>query len=316
MSAVILLRRIGGGILVLWLVSIIAFLLVALLPGDAAESIAGESATPADVQIIRERLGLDKPLPLQYVDWLMGVLRGDFGTSLRSGESVTTVILQAAPATFSLAALAIVIALLISFPAGTIAAFRRGGATDRIISTLATVGIAMPSFWILMLLIIVFAQLNPWLPATGYAPMSDGVWPWLSHLLLPATALGLAVAAEMARHTRGCVIDVLSRSYIRTARARGAGGWWLVRHHVLRNAAIPVITVLGLQIGHLVGGAIVVEAVAGIPGLGTMAIEAIFQREYPTIQGFVLLTGAIIVIANLVVDLAYTVINPRVRAEA
>src|SRR3546814_7362888 len=135
-----------------------------------------------------------------------------------------------------------------------------------------------------MLLIIVFDQLNPWLPATGYAPLSDGLWAWLSHLLLPATALGLAVAAEMARHTRGGLIVVLSRSYIRTARARGAGGWWLVRHHVLRNAAIPVITVLGLQIGHLVGGAIVVEAVAGIPGLGTMAIEAIFQREYPTIQ--------------------------------
>jgi peptide/nickel transport system permease protein len=316
MSPVILIRRLGGGVLVLWLVSVTAFLLVALLPGDAAESIAGESATAADVEVIRERLGLDKPLPLQYVDWLVGVLTGDFGTSLRSGESVTGLILQAAPATFSLAALAIVIATLIALPAGTIAALRQGGWTDRIISTFATVGIAMPSFWILMLLIIVFAQLNPWLPATGYEPLSSGLWTWLSHLLLPATALGLAVAAEMARHTRGCVVDVLSRPYIRTARARGAGGWWLVRRHVVRNAAIPVVTVLGLQIGHLVGGAIVVEAVAGIPGLGTMAIEAIFQREYPTIQGFVLLTGAIIVIANLAVDVAYTAINPRVRIEA
>ncbi len=316
MSPVILLRRLGGGVLVLWLVSVTAFLLVALLPGDAAESIAGESATAADVEVIRERLGLDKPLPLQYVDWLFGVLSGDFGTSLRSGESVTGLILQAAPATFSLAGLAIVIATLISLPAGTVAALRRGGWTDRVISMFATVGIAMPSFWILMLLIIVFAQLNPWLPATGYAPLSSGLWTWLSHLLLPATALGLAVAAEMARHTRGCVVDVLSRPYIRTARARGAGGWWLVRRHVFRNAAIPVVTVLGLQIGHLVGGAIVIEAVAGIPGLGTMAIEAIFQREYPTIQGFVLLTGAIIVIANLAVDVAYTAINPRVRIEA
>lgn len=316
MTSVILLRRLAGGVLVLWLVSVIAFLLVALLPGDAAESIAGESATPQDVQIIRERLGLDKPLFLQYFDWMGGVLTGSFGVSLRTGESVTSLILQAAPATFSLAALSIVIAIVVSIPAGTIAAFRRGSWIDRILSTFATVGIAMPSFWILMILVAIFATINPWLPATGYAPLSDGFGTWLSHLILPATALGLAVAAEMARHTRGCVIDVLSRPYIRTARARGANGWWLVRHHVVRNAAIPVITVLGLQIGHLVGGAIVVEAVAGIPGLGTMAIEAIFQREFPTIQGFVLLTGAVVVVANLVVDLAYTLINPRVKAHA
>jgi len=313
---VILLRRIAGGIVVLWLVSVIAFLLVALLPGDAAEAIAGQNATPEDVQVIRERLGLDKPLFVQYWSWLFGVLAGNFGTSLRTGEPVTALILQAAPPTFSLALLAMIIALLISIPAGTIAAFNRGGWADRVISTFATVGIAMPSFWILMLLIIVFAQLVRWLPATGYEPLSDGLWPWLSHLLLPATALGLAVAAEMARHTRGCVIDVLNRPYIRTARARGASGGWLVRHHVFRNASIPVITVLGLQIGHLVGGAIVVESVAGIPGLGTMAIAAIFQRNYLTIQGFVLLMGTIIVVANLLVDLAYTAINPRVRAEA
>ena len=312
----VLVRRLGGGLLVLWLVSVIAFLLVQLLPGNAAESIAGENATAADVALIQERLGLDQPFYLQYVDWLGGVLRGDFGTSLRSGQPVTDRITETAPATFSLAGLAIVIAAVISIPAGTIAAFRRGGWVDRVISTLATIGIAMPSFWLLMILILVFAQLLGLFPATGYQPISAGLGAWLSHLILPATALGLAVAAEMARHTRGCVSDVLAKPYVRTARARGAGGWWLVRHHIARNAAIPVITVLGLQIGHLVGGAIVVEAVAGIPGLGTMAIEAIFQREYPTIQGFVLLTGAVIVIANLLVDIAYSVINPRVRVEA
>lgn len=312
----VLLRRLGGGLLVLWLVSVIAFLLVLLLPGDAAESIAGENATPADVAVIQQRLGLDQPFYVQYGDWLSGVLRGDFGTSLRSGGSVTDRIVETAPATFSLAGLAIVIAVVISVPAGTVAAFRRGRWADRAISTLATVGIAMPSFWILMILILVFAQSVPVFPATGYVPLSDGVGEWLRHLALPATALGLAVAAEIARHTRGCVVDVLAKPYVRTARARGGGGWWLVRHHVLRNAAIPVITVLGLQVGHLVGGAIVVEAVAGIPGLGTMAIEAIFQREYPTIQGFVLLTGAVIVVTNLVVDIAYSVINPRVRLGA
>lgn len=314
MKATVVIRRIGGGLLVMWLVSLVTFALIQLLPGDAAQAIAGENATQADVELIRQELGFDRPLVEQYTGWFGDVLTGDFGTSLYTGRPVTDLIIEAAPATLSLTALAIVIAILIGVTAGLIAAVRQGGWLDRAVTSAATIGIAMPSFWVLMLLLLPFAVLNRWLPATGYVPMSSGLWPWLSHLLLPATALGLASAAELARHTRGCAADVLSRPYVRTARARGAAGGWLIRRHVLRNAAIPVITVLGLHVGRLLGGSIVIESVAGISGLGTLAIQAILQRDYTTIQGYVLFSAVIVVAVNLLVDLLYGWINPKVRA--
>ena len=314
MKATVVIRRIGGGLLVMWLVSLVTFALIQLLPGDAAQAIAGENATQADVELIRQELGFDRPLVEQYTGWFGDMLTGDFGTSLYTGRPVTDLIIEAAPATLSLTALAIVIAILIGVTAGLIAAVRQGGWLDRAVTSAATIGIAMPSFWVLMLLLLPFAVLNRWLPATGYVPMSSGLWPWLSHLLLPATALGLASAAELARHTRGCAADVLSRPYVRTARARGAAGGWLIRRHVLRNAAIPVITVLGLHVGRLLGGSIVIESVAGISGLGTLAIQAILQRDYTTIQGYVLFSAVIVVAVNLLVDLLYGWINPKVRA--
>ena len=171
----------------------------------------------------------------------------------------------------------------------------------------------MPNFRLAMLLVSIFALTATWLPATGYADIAQGFGPWLSHVILPATALGLATAAELARHTRGCVADVLTRPYVRTARARGASGVWLVRRHILRNASIPVVTVLGLQAGRLLGGVIVIEAVFGISGLGTLAINSVLQRDYPVIQGYVLFSAVIVVLINLVVDLAYGWINPKVR---
>ena len=314
MNSGLILRRIGGGLLVLWMVSLLAFALIQLLPGDAAQVIAGEYATVEDVERIRHELGFDLPLLEQYGRWLGQVLSGDFGTSLHSGRSVVSLIAEAAPATLSLTALAIVIAVLVGVTSGLIAAVRQGSRLDRGITMLATLGIAMPSFWVLMLLLLPFTVMNRVLPATGYAPISDGVGPWLSHIILPATALGLATGAELARHTRGCVADVLARPYIRTARARGATGSWLVRRHVLRNSAIPVVTVLGLQVGRLLGGSIVVESVAGIAGLGTLAIQSILQRDYVTIQGYVLFSAIIVVVANLAVDLLYGWINPKVRA--
>jgi peptide/nickel transport system permease protein len=314
MKATVVIRRIGGGLLVMWLVSLLTFALIQLLPGDAAQAIAGENATQADVDRIRQELGFDRPLVEQYSGWFGNVLTGDFGNSLYTGRPVIDLIVEAAPATLSLTALAIVIAVLIGVTAGLVAAVRQGGWLDRLVTSAATVGIAMPSFWVLMLLLLPFAVLNRWLPATGYVPMSDGLWPWLSHILLPATALGLASAAELARHTRGCAADVLARPYVRTARARGAAGGWLIRRHVLRNSAIPVITVLGLHVGRLLGGSIVIESVAGISGLGTLAIQAILQRDYTTIQGYVLFSAVIVVVVNLLVDLLYGWINPKVRA--
>ncbi|GAB3527836.1 ABC transporter permease [Phytohabitans suffuscus] len=313
MTAGMVLRRLAAGVLVLWLVSVLTFLLVQLTPGDPAELIAGENATVEDVARIREQLGLNAPVVEQYLRWCGDLLRGDLGDSLFTGRSVTETIAQAAPATLSITGLAIVIAVVVGVGAGLVAGLRQGSWVDRTVSTAATLGIAMPSFWVAMLLISAFALSNRWLPATGYAPLSEGLWPWLSHLILPATALGLATAAELARHTRGCVADVLVRPYIRTARARGAAGFWLVRRHLLRNAAIPVVTVLGLQAGRLLGGAIVVEVVAGITGLGTTAINAVLQRDYPMIQGYVLFSAVIVVLVNLAVDLAYGWINPKVR---
>lgn len=313
MSGKVVLRRLGGGVLVLWLVSLLTFGLIQLLPGDAAESIAGENATAADVERIRHQLGFDRPAREQYFHWLGDVLTGDFGTSLYSGRPVTGLIAEAAPATLSLTLVAILVALVVGVTGGLIAAVRQGSWVDRAITSLATFGIAMPSFWMLMLLLLPFAVLNRWLPATGYAPLSSGIGQWFSHIILPATALGLASAAEIARHARGTATDVLARPYIRTARARGADGSWLIRRHVVRNSAIPVVTVLGLHVGRLLGGSIVIESVAGIAGLGSLAINAILQRDYVTIQGYVLFSAVIVVAANLIVDLFYGWINPKVR---
>ncbi len=313
-SVTVIVRRLGGGVLVLWLVSLLAFGLTQLLPGDAAEAIAGEYATPEDVAHIRHELGFDLPVHVQYARWLGQVVTGDLGTSLYYERPVTTLILEVAPATLSLTFLAILIAVVIGVTFGIIAAMRQGSWVDRLVTTTATFGIAMPSVWVLMLLLLPFTVLNHWLPATGYVPIERGLWPWLSHILLPATALGLASGAELARHARGSAADVLARPYIRTARARGATGRWLISRHVLRNSAIPVVTVLGLHVGRLLGGSIVVESVAGISGLGTLAINALLQRDITTIQGFVLFSAVIVVFVNLVVDLLYGWLNPKVRA--
>jgi peptide/nickel transport system permease protein len=313
MSPGVILRRLGGGVLVLWLVSVLTFLLVHLIPGDAAEAIAGEHATVAEVSRIRTELGLDRPVLEQYFAWLSHVLRGDLGNSLFNNRPVVDVLAEAAPPTLAITLTALVVTVLVGVTAGILAGLAQGRAIDRAVSTLATLGIAMPGFWLAMLLVSVFALTFTWLPATGYVDIREGLGPWLSHVTLPATALGLATAAELARHTRGCVADVLARPYVRTARARGASGAWLVRRHILRNAAIPVVTVLGLQAGRLLGGVIVIEAVFGISGLGSLAINAVLQRDYPVIQGYVLFSAVVVVLVNLVVDLAYSWINPKVR---
>jgi peptide/nickel transport system permease protein len=308
-----ILSRFAGGLIVLWLVSVLTFGLIQLVPGDPAEVAAGDSATPERVEAIRQQLGLDRPLVEQYTTWFGNVLQGDMGSSLFTGEPVAQAILRSAPATLSITLLALVIAVGIGVPAGVLAGLRQGTWLDRAVSTLATVGIAMPGFWVGMLLILMFALMNPWLPATGYEPLSSGVDLWLQHAIIPATALGLATGAELARHARGCVADVLSRPYIRTARARGSGSFWLVRHHILRNAAIPVVTVLGLQAGRLLGGAIIIELVCGIQGLGTLTINSILQRDFPVLQGYVLFAAAIVVAVNLLVDGLYGWLNPKVR---
>lgn len=314
MSLFAVARRLGAGLLVLWIVSIMTFLMVRLIPGDPAAAVAGQTASAADIAALRSQLGLDRPVLVQYFRWLGGVLHGDLGMSLTSSRPVAATILQAIPPTLSITLVALILATVFGAGAGVVAGLNQGGWLDRAVTAVTTAGIAMPGFWVAMVLISIFAMKLHVLSATGYTPLGDGFGPWLQHVLLPGAALALATAAQIARQTRGSVADVMVEPYVRTARARGAWGSVLVRRHVLRNAAIPVLTVIGLQTGHLLGGVIIVETVSGISGIGTLALRAVQDRDYPMIQGYVLFVAVVMVVVNLVVDMAYQWVNPKVRA--
>ena len=306
-------RRALSGVVVLIGVSILSFSLIQLLPGDTATAIAGEFATPDQVAAIRQDLGLDQPVIVQYFTWLWHVLQGNFGNSLATGRPAIDMIFESVPPTASIALVSLIISTVVGVGLGLLAALNRGRWADRVLSLLASVSISAPAFWVLLLMVLAFAVLNPWLPAVGYVPLSEGFWPWLSHILLPAISLSFMHGAEIARYTRGSVIDVLAAPYIRAARARGAIGAWLSRNHLARNSAIPIVTVLGLQVANMLGGVIVVESVAGINGLGRFAVTAVLQRDYIALQAYVLFVAVIIVVINLIVDILYTVINPKVR---
>lgn len=309
-----LLRRLGISLVSLFLVAVVVFLLMQAAPGDAAEALVGSDATAAEVEAARERLGLNEPLVVQFGNWLLAAVQGDFGTSLYSDRPVIDSLLAAAPPTISISVVALLIAAVLGVTAGTVAGLRQNSWADRGVSLLATLGIAMPNFWVGLLLVSVFAFDLGWLPATGYVPIEQGFGDWLRHLILPAFALALAMTAEVARQTRGGVVDVLSRPYILAARARGASRGWLVRKHVLRNSAIPVVTVFGLQSASLLGGVVIIEAVFGISGLGTLAITSVVRQDYPVIQAYVVLVALIVIVINLLVDISYGWINPKVRS--
>lgn len=314
MSPRLFLRRLGGSVLVIFLASIMVSLMVHLVPGDAATAVAGDNATPEQVEAARVQLGLDRPIWIQYLDWAGSALRGDFGQSFVTNRPVIDMIRQVLPATLSITLAAVVIAVLIGVTLGGLAGVRRG-VTDRVTSLGASLGIAMPSFWVGMLLVTFFALELDLFPVLDYTPLTEDPLGWLHHITLPALALALGMSAEVARQTRGGVVDVMAQPYIRTARAKGTPGWRLFARHVVRNAAIPVITVLGLQIGRLLGGVIIIEQVFAINGLGTMAVRAVTDRDFPVIQAYVVLTAVIVVTINLLVDLSYGWINPRVRNE-
>lgn len=309
----LILRRLLGVIPVLLVVSFLAFSLVQLVPGDAAVVAAGDNASAELIQQTRERLGLDAPFLAQYGTWLGNVVTGDLGTSLFSSQPAWDSIAARIPVTASLAVLSLVWALLIGLTLGIAAGLRPGSWSDRGTTTLATLGISMPSFWVGLLLVSLFALQNPIFPATGYAPLAEGVGPWLSHLFLPSIALGTATAAEVARQARAGIVQVMEQDYIRTAESKGLSTGIVVGKHALKNAAIPVVTVFGLQAAHLIGGTIVVEQVFGIPGLGTLALNSIIQRDYPLLQAFVIVTTLFVLAVNLLVDLSYGLFNPRVR---
>jgi peptide/nickel transport system permease protein len=299
---------------VVFVVTFVVFGLILLIPGDPAITIAGPDATPEQIEVIRERLGLNRPFLIQYVDWLGSALRGDLGTSLFTSRAVTTSIMESLPVTLTLTLTAILISLLISVPLAIVSATRRGGWIDRLATVTSSIGIALPSFWLGLMLVLLFSLTLGWLPATGYVPLAQDPAAWLRHILLPALTLGVAAAAESTRQLRGSIIEVLQQDYVRTARAKGLRTRMVIGKHVLKNASVPLVTVIGLQVTLLLGGAIVVEQVFGVPGLGQVAISAVTTRDIPVIQGVVLVAVLVAMLSNLLVDLAYGYLNPKVRA--
>lgn len=308
-----LLRRILGLFPILFFAAMITFLLVYLTPGDPAIAMAGEFATPERIAEIRERMGFDDPFLFQFWNWASGVLSGDFGTSLFNTTPVWDLVLNRLPVTISLTLLAVLLSVVIGVPLGLLAGVRQNSLLDRVLTILASLGIATPHFWIGTMLVLFLALQMGLLPATGFVPITENPWEWFLHLLLPAIALGAGTVAEIARQTRSGTIQVLERDHIRTARAMGLRPRAVVGKHVVKNAAIPVVTVLGVQVAHLLGGAVVVEQVFALPGLGQLLITSVLQRDIPVIQGVVLLTALIVVLVSLLVDLSYTYLNPKVR---
>lgn len=310
----LLAARIVRMIPLLFIITIAAFSLILLLPGDPAVTLAGDNPTEDQVERIREAMGLNQPLPVRYLGWLGGVLRGDFGESLFSGASVAGLIVSRLPVTISLAVIAIILAVVIGVPAGILAAARRGSWIDRTVTTLSSAGIAIPSFWLGLMLILLFAVQLGLFPAGGYVPITRGVGPWLQCLILPAIALASTPAAELARHTRSSMISVLEQDYVRTARSKGTPERVVLFKHSLKNAASPVVTILSFQIAFLLGGSVIVEQIFGLPGVGSLAIQSVFQKDFPVLQAIVVITAVIVLFINLMTDVLYGFLNPKVRA--
>jgi peptide/nickel transport system permease protein len=311
----LILRRLLIMIPVLFLVSLMVFSLILLVPGDPAVTLAGENATVEQIEATRERLGLNDPVLVQYWNWVSNAVRGDLGTSLFSSQEVTDAIMQRMPATLSLAFGAIFFSILIGVPAGIISAIFRGRWLDRLLGLGAASALAMPNYFVAMLLILFFAIWNPWLPATSFVPFSESPWEWFQHLILPWTTLALASAAVITRQLRSSLIGVLGQDYVRTARAKGLRGRSVIVKHASKNAAIPVVTVIGTQVAFALGGSVIVEQVFGIAGVGQLAITAVLKRDLPVIQGVVVMTTLLVLFCNLLVDLAYGYLNPKVRVQ-
>lgn len=306
-------RRVLATIPVMLTVAFFVFSLLYLAPGDPAAIIAGDQATPADIDRIRASLGLDRPFLVRFGDWLWHILHGDLGTSIFTNLPVTHMIAQRLEPTLSLMLLTVVLSLIVAIPMGVLAAWKQGSWIDRLVMVLAVFGFSTPVFVVGYLLAYLFALKLGWLPVQGFTPISQGFWPFLRTLLLPSVALGLIYIALIARITRATMLEVLSQDYVRTARAKGVGQRGILFVHALKNAAVPIVTVVGLGVALLIGGAVVTETVFAIPGLGRLTTDAILQRDYPVIQGVVLMFSFAYVIVNLLVDLLYTLFDPRIR---
>ncbi len=306
-------RRLVSIVPTLVFVSMLIFGLQQLLPGDPAQILAGEDQSPEVIAHFREKLKLDKPLPVQYGYWMAGVLQGDLGESVRTQLPVRELILQKLPVTVELAVLSMLIAVLISIPAGVISAVRRGSAWDHGATVFALSGLSMPNFWLGILMILLFSVQLGWLPASGYVSPFENLGANLAAMVMPAFVLGTGISAVLMRHTRSSMLQVLAADYVRTARAKGLSETVVVIKHALRNALTPVITLGALELGTLLSGAVLTEQVFTIPGFGKLIIDAVFNRDYAVVQGVVLVTATAYILLNLLADMAYFLFNPRLR---
>jgi len=306
-------RRLLATIVVMAVVAFVVFLLLYLTPGDPAAILAGDAATSQDIANIREALGLNAPFHVRFGEWVWRLLHGDLGISIFTKLPVTQLIGQRVGPTLSLTLCTLVFSVLVAVPLGVVAAARAGSWIDRFVMGFSVGGFSLPVFVLAYMLIYLFSIELEWLPVQGYRPMSDGIWEWARHLVLPTLALGTVYIALIARMTRAAMLDVLAQDYVRTAQAKGLAPSAVLVRHALKNAAVPIVTVIGIGVGLLIGGAIVTETVFALPGVGRLTVDAILRRDYPVIQGVVLMFSAAYVLVNLAVDLSYMFFDPRVR---
>ncbi|MEK7447074.1 MAG: ABC transporter permease [candidate division NC10 bacterium] len=308
-----LLQRVAISIVTLLVISLVVFTGVRMIPGDPARVMGGTDADPAGLAEIRAKYGLDDPVPLQYLRWLGLALRGDLGESIRTREGVVRTVAAKLPITIELACLSLLIALAIAIPAGVFSAVRRNTIWDLLANGVSLCGLSVPSFWLGIMLILLFSVRLRLLPASGFVPLFQDPLANLERMIMPAFVLGAGLAAVLMRQTRNSMIEVMSADYIRTAYSKGLAGRVVVFRHAIRNGLIPVVTILGLQTGALMGGAVVTEQIFVVPGFGRLIVEAVFTRDYPMVQGVVLITASAYVLINLLVDVAYSLLNPRIR---
>ena len=306
-------RRVLSTIPVMGVVALFVFLMLRLSPGDPAAVIAGDYATAEDVARIREKLGLEEPIFLQFVNWLGSLLQGDLGISIFTNLPVTTLIAQRLEPTIMLTLTTIIFTVLVAVPLGTLAAWKSGSLIDRAVMIFAVAGFSVPVFVLGYMLIYQFSIELRWLPVQGYKSPFEGIVPFLRHMILPTLTLSVIFIALIARITRASVLEVLQEDYVRTARAKGQSETKVLLRHALRNAAVPIVTVIGLGIALLIGGVVVTESVYNIPGLGRLVLDAVLKRDYPIIQGLILLFSFVYILINLLIDLTYTFFDPRIR---
>lgn len=306
-------RRLLTSIIVLFMVTLLVFGALHIIPGDPTTLMLGMEATEEARQALRHQLGLDLPVHIQYLTWLGKVLRGDLGQSLALKDDISKLLLQRLPTTIPLAVLTMLIAVVIALPAGVLSALKRSSKTDWLISVFAFAGLSLPNFWVGVLLILVFSLYLRVLPPGGYVSIMDDPAEGIRRLLMPAVALGAALAASLTRMTRSSMLEVMGQDYIKTARAKGLAERTVIVAHALRNALIPTVTVMGLQIGQLLGGALIIEEIFSLPGVGRLTIHAVYDRDFPLVQGAVLFIAMVFTVVNLLVDMLYVYLDPRIH---